>query len=811
MMNPTCQQSCVSASAECGRHRKALRILYLITVFSCIFVRMSAQSLRGVVVDENGQPMSFATVALYALPDSAVVGGGISDEEGRFDVERPDRVSYLQFSVIGYRTVVVPLASYQEDMTIQLLPDTKLLDEVVIKASLPKTTVKGDAVVTGIEGSVLEHTGNALDVLAKVPGMIAGSDGLQVLGRGTPVYYINGRKVTDNSELRNLMSEDIKSIEVVSNPGALYDAEVSCVVRIRTVRRQGDGFSYALTSQARQHVYACHDFDPSWTVLDLNYRKGGWDFFGKLVYWNQRNYQYSHLNGGTFTTDPAGTLHANMQEGILDCRGHNGGVQGVGGANWQINDNHSVGFKLDHNRNTIGHTEMVMDVDVFRDDVLIDHVRSVNDISNADGTQTTGNIYYDGTMDRWNINFNGDFLRGATGTDTQVDEEGWTAPAQLASDMEAGTFMGAGKLVASRPLGKGSLQMGTEETWVGSWQTYQITKTDIPATDISLTEMTYAGFAQYATSLSFGQVSAGLRYEHDVFAYTDNLDAENSLYRVDNNWFPSFAFSTKLGETGLNLSYTGKTLRPSYNVLTSEITYDNRFTYQTGNPRMKNETKRTLSLNASRKWLTLTANYERVDNGIYQKGYPYNDEGVVMIQFTNIDDPYRKLSAYVNASPSIGVWYPNYTIGIDKPFFTTTLTDPRVSGGVRTITLNRPMYLLAANNAFRLPAQWVIDADYQFTSAFDNDITHILRPRHVASMAVTKTLLKNDALVLRLSWQDIFNRSVYYFFTDYGNFICTQDNNGYAPCLELRASYRFNSANSKYKGTGAGQDAKNRL
>ena len=55
--------------------------------------------------------------------------------------------------------------------------------------------------------------------------MIANGDGLEVLGRGAPVYYINGRKITDNSELRNLMSEDIKSVDVVSNPGAGQDAK----------------------------------------------------------------------------------------------------------------------------------------------------------------------------------------------------------------------------------------------------------------------------------------------------------------------------------------------------------------------------------------------------------------------------------------------------------------------------------------------------------------------------------------------------------------------------------------------------------
>ena len=136
-----------------------------------------------------------------------------------------------------------------------------MLNEIVVSKTRPKTKLLGDAVVTTVAGSILEHAGNSLEVLAKVPGMISKNGNLEVIGRGTPIYYINGRKVTDDSELRNLMSEDIKSIDVVSNPGAEYGGEVRCVVRVRTVKRQGDGFSYALTSQALQHIYDNHDTD----------------------------------------------------------------------------------------------------------------------------------------------------------------------------------------------------------------------------------------------------------------------------------------------------------------------------------------------------------------------------------------------------------------------------------------------------------------------------------------------------------------------------------------------------------------------
>ena len=127
---------------------------------------------------------------------------------------------------------------------IQLTPDTQLLSEVVIQGTLPKTQLKGDAMVTNIQNSVLAKAGSANDVLGKIPGIIRKEDTFEVFGKGTPLIYINGRLVRDNSELEQLNSDDIKHIEVVQNPGARYDATVKAVIRIQTVRRQGDGFGF---------------------------------------------------------------------------------------------------------------------------------------------------------------------------------------------------------------------------------------------------------------------------------------------------------------------------------------------------------------------------------------------------------------------------------------------------------------------------------------------------------------------------------------------------------------------------------------
>ena len=790
--------------------RKIFSIIAAVLFCIALCAQNSGHSARLLVLDENETPMEFATIAVLSLPDSTILCGGMTDESGLYETALPAGASLVQVSMIGYRTAELPASAFSAIQTVRLSPDAKMLEGAVVSAALPKTEIKGDAVVTNITGSVLEHTGNALDVLGKVPGMISRGGELEVIGRGAPLYYINGRRVTDNSELRDLMSEDIRSVEVVSNPGALYGGDVSSVVRIRTVKRQGDGFSFALTSQAKQHIYTCSDFEPSWSVLDLNYRVKGWDFFGKFVYWNNRNYQISGLEGLTYLDKPDG-YHLFHEAGTLDYRSHFSGLQFLGGANWQINDNHSLGFKINRDQGLFGFTKLLVDADVFLDGEQEDRLHTINDAHLPTNNQWTGNFYYDGNVGKLNINFNADFLNGVNSTETEMSESSWISPAELSSEQQATTWLGAGKLVLSHPVWKGQLQFGVEETYVYAAQTYSITFSGIPATDGSLTENNIAGFAEYAAALPFGQFSAGLRFEHADFSFNDHLDSANSIDKDYNNWFPSFSFATKAGPVGLSLSFTGKTRRPDFNRLSTEMSYNNRFCYQSGNPKLLSERHRTGSLNANWKWLTFSGNYERVDNSFVQWGIPFNDEGVILIKSDNLDVPLRKLSFYLNAAPTVGVWSPRYTVGMDKQFLTLTLDDPMAEGGKTTMSFNRPMFVAQLDNAFRFKNSWLLEAGYMYISKLNQANVETCKPLHNASLSLQKSFLKDEALTFRLSWSDIFNSTVEYAHVNFGRYIIDQSSDNFNSCLTLRVSYRFNSASSKYKGTGAGESARSRL
>ena len=159
------------------------------------FASAKTHDIGGKITDAQGNPVPYVNVVLLSLPDSTFVQGAVTNDEGTFKIVTNKNDGLLQVSCIGYQTQYQPAA---DGLSIVLMEDELILGEVVVKAQLPKTKLTGEGLQTNVKGSVLENVGTADDVLAKTPGLIKGPNGLEVMGKGSPLIYINGRKVTDN-------------------------------------------------------------------------------------------------------------------------------------------------------------------------------------------------------------------------------------------------------------------------------------------------------------------------------------------------------------------------------------------------------------------------------------------------------------------------------------------------------------------------------------------------------------------------------------------------------------------------------------
>jgi len=266
-------------------------LAFFIGIYDRFFPVMAKEDWKGKVVNEKGEPVAYANVAVLSKADSTVVCGVTTTEDGTFNLVTSETDGILMVSILGYQTqYLAPV----DGAVIILQEDKAMLEGAAITAVIPKTKLTGEGLQTSVRGSVLENAGTAKDVLAKTPGMIKGQNGLEVIGKGTPLVYINGRRVTDSSELDRLQSNEIQSIEVITNPGSQYDATVKSVVRIRTIRRQGDGFGFDFNASDAQSLRWAKGNDP-FVGVNVNYRRGGVDLFGGVNYARNTSRQLSDL------------------------------------------------------------------------------------------------------------------------------------------------------------------------------------------------------------------------------------------------------------------------------------------------------------------------------------------------------------------------------------------------------------------------------------------------------------------------------------------------------------------------------------
>ena len=777
-------------------------VAMIAAMMMCLTAEAKTEDVGGRVIDAQGEPLPFVSVALLTA-DSTYIQGATSDVDGYFQIMSTDACCILRFSYIGYRTKYVDVRS-SEIGTIQMEQDQTMLNEIVVKGQMPKTKLTGNSMITTIQGTILGQSGTAKEMLAKVPGMTQKGEDLEVLGKGTPVFYINGRKMRDKDELKRLRSEEIQSVEVITNPGAQYDATISAVVRIKTVRREGAGFGFDLMAANNQDL-AFGFSDPS-TTLNLRYRHNNLDLFGMVNYWTWDSPNDLHITQSTFLRADEGIRNI-LQDSHMRNDWHGEGLNYNLGFNWQINDKHSLGARVERHDQFKTYNDMWVDTE---------NNLTGRDLSHQGGHthypyNWQGNAYYNGQVNKLNIDLNVDFLTDKENDDNQIDV--YLPETQtMQQNSHISSRLWATKLVLSYPVWKGQLQAGTEMSFVKRQSCTSITNYPLPSTDADVKENNVAAFVTYnANQDKFGIVSAGLRYEHVGFDYTDNLDAENNMTRYQDEFFPNITWSKQFGAIQTSLSYTMKTVRPKYSSLNDHIYYLNSYTLSQGDSKLKNATMQEVSINARWKWINLFAAYERRDNTITQVPMAYNNEGIMLMKQANLSDPVRNLAIFLSANPTWGVYSPSWTIGGQKFWNTMTYDDPRSATGKTDVTFTKPIFFFDIYNTFRFKHSWQLEANANIQTKGDVLNFRILSPSYNVSFVVQKCWLKNDALCLRASISDVFQRSVQDMAHDCGFFYTVQKTRSRSHRLDISIRYTFNAQKSKYKGTGAGKAEQQRM
>ena len=753
--------------------------------------------LTGTIIDEQGVPVAYANVAILNPADSTLLSGGVSNESGYFAIPYEQERVLARISYVGYKTIY-RMCDKPEVGTIRMRPDNYTLNGVEIQGERPKVVLQGNSLMINVEGTVMERMGTAEDVLTRVPMIAKRGEGFEILGKGTPLIYLNNRKLTDLQELRNVQSDMIRSVEVIQNPGARYDASVNAVIIIRTKRAAGDGLGVEISSWSRcGRGYANNE------RINLTYRAGGLELFANLFGAYNRRKSCGEFEQTIFA-DTLWVINNKQKNNV-----RNPFLEGRFGFNYQINDNHSFGGFYQNTYDYVK-TRSEYDDDLLADGVPYDRLQnsSVKRDKNTPNHQV--NLYYTGKVGQLSINFNADYTsRKQQNTNQQQELSTEYEDRDVNTESQTRSKLFAEKLFVTHPLWKGQIEIGEEYTNTRWSSSFDNTEGYIANSNNEQHESNIAPFMELRQHLGRFQLSAGLRYEHVESEYFVSGVRRDEQCRTYDDFFPSLSVSTSAKNLQLSFSYAKRTSRPAYWLLSSDVTYANRLNRQTGNPYLMPIKYHNLDAMVMWKWLYLMANYSHCVDPIISEAQSMEDDSKVNLVTSKNYDHADWLTVTLGAQKNVKfsdkiTWTPQYNVSLMKPWLTTTFLDEEKN-------FNHPMLSLQLGNIIMLPHDWLIQADFNMhTHGNTGSNIWVDCTNPMLSLSISKDFFQRR-LNVKLTGNDLFNGGINHVMLYSNRMMYRKMEDNDSRCVTLSLRYRFNVTPSKYKGTGAGNAEKSRL
>lgn len=540
------------------------------------------------------------------------------------------------------------------------------LGNVVVTAARNLQRLSKGGLITDIKGTSLSGLGTCADILAQLPGVIANEGNLEIVGRGIPQIYINGRKLIDKSELDRLSSKEIQNVEVVFNPGAKYGAETKAVIHIKTIKQQGDGLSGSVSVSGR-HAHFLSQSDN----LFLNYRIGGVDIFGTFNYdfaqrhQKQHNHTIINMAKDSYIIDSDIFIYPKSNTYLTNI-----------GTNWQIDSNHYIGVKYEYTAIPDSKSKWLTSETVNRNQVEEDNVFYETNWKRRTVPVHLINLYYQGKVSAFNLSINNDYYSQHNSNHQSIVEESILGDENtIGSYNKIRSSMFASKGIAEYTLSRNTLEFGYEITSTDREDIFNNEGANLPDASDRIKEITGAGFVAINIPIKNVELYTGVRYEHTTSDYYQNGLLVKEQSRHYGRLFPNLDFTFPIGKAKFTLSYEAKTKRPLYSQLSSSIQYDDRFTFETGNPLLTSEYINNISLAGIYKWIFFSATYTYDKDAIISVIRPFEQDSPQNIMTYENFNHLSKYDIVVSFSPRISRWSPRLRLNLSGQKFSFETTN----------------------------------------------------------------------------------------------------------------------------------------
>lgn len=745
---------------------------------------------KGRILDERGNAAEYATIALLSPIDSTIVGHGVSNENGFFVIPSNSRKVLARISYIGYKTVS-RIYNNTEMGVIRLHPKTMIVKGVVVKGDRPQYKILPGGMEVAIEHTLLSKMANTFDVLNLLPRVSVDGQKISVFGKGAPIIYINNKRVHDNNEIVNITPDNIKSISVITSPGAEYDGEVESVIRIRIKERRANGFSLRTDAYGKYNKWMA-DYEN----ISARYQTKKFEIANSIWTMGTHDGEDNNLITDIYLPDKH---YYNDQLIHLDT--NNRFLSEKLSADYSLNDSNSVGGSYRYYGMLKGRTNSVSRQDVLLNGMAQGSIDQ-NEVMKPSLSLHQADVYYVGKVGHVGVDFNATYYA----VKNRRNDEGFEISKELGnqevhSSNRQNSDMWAGKLVVNIPLWKGNMSVGTEMSKTDSHGTFLNEEQLVPSTKTDIHERNIAGFAQYGLVLNKWTVGLGVRYENIVRDYLSDGVKQDDVSRKYNNFFPNLSVSWNKGNWHWQLNANEKIHRPSYRQLSNFMQYDNRFLYEGGNPTLQPEKVFNAETMIMYKWLNISIGYKYLKDVMVWTKYVYPEKEFAYTTVLNFDRN-QLLYASVNVSPKFGIFRPTWKFNYSQQFF-----DTKKYGASKA--LSKPLLSCSLNNKFAL------SETMNAAISLNASTTHaegflMMKSGYSVNLQFDKSFA-NRTWIIYLSANDIF-KTAKERWTMYGlGAGTTKDCYNYTRNISLQVTYNFNAKRSKYKGTGAGNEEKSRL
>lgn len=745
---------------------------------------------KGRIVDERGNAAEYATIALLSPIDSTIVGHGVSNENGFFVIPCNSRKVLARITYIGYKTVN-RIYNNTDMGIIKLQPKTMIVKGVVVKGDRPQYKILSGGMEVAVEHTLLSKMANTFDVLSLLPRVSVDGQKISVFGKGAPIIYINNKRVNDNNEIVNITPDNIKSISVITSPGAEYDGEVESVIRIRTKERRANGFSLRTDAYGKYNKWMA-DYE----LISARYQTKKFEIANSIWTMGTHDGEDNNLITDIYLPDKH---YYNDQLIHLDT--NNRFLSEKLSADYSLNDSNSVGGSYRYYGMLKGRTNSVSRQDVLLNGVAQGSIDQ-DEVMKPSLSLHQADVYYVGKVGHVGVDFNATYYA----VKNRRKDEGFEISKELGnqevhSSNRQNSDMWAGKLVVNIPLWKGNMSVGTEMSKTDSHGTFLNEEQLVPSTETDIHERNIAGFAQYGLVLNKWTVGLGVRYENIVRDYLSDGVKQDDVSRKYNNFFPNLSVSWNKGNWNWQLNVNEKIHRPSYRQLGNFMQFDNRFLYEGGNPTLQPEKVFNVETMMLYKWLNVSVGYKYLKDVMEWTKYIYPGKEFAYNTSLNFDHK-QLLYASVHVSPKFGIFRPTWGFYYNQQFF-----DTRKYGASKA--LSKPLLSCSLNNNFAL------SETMNATISLNASTTHadgflMMKSGYSVNLQFDKSFA-NRTWIIYLSANDIF-KTANERWTMYGlGAGTTKDCYNYTRNISLQVTYNFNAKRSKYKGTGAGNEEKSRL